>query len=71
MDKYAKKYEFGSAAGKGGYAAQTASSQKKRQAMQGNDGMSSPSIGNAGDLFLFEKWNAFKKNLKKEFDMVA
>ena len=39
--------------------------------MQGNDGMSSPSIGNAGDLFLFEKWNAFKKNLKKEFDMVV
>jgi hypothetical protein len=73
VHNYAKKYEFGGAAGKGGgYAAQTASSQKKRLAMQGgNDGMGSPGIGNAGDLFLFEKWNAFKKNLKKEFDIVA
>lgn len=30
-----------------------------------------PSGGNAGDIYLQEKWNTFKKNLKKEFDMVA
>ena len=39
--------------------------------MGGPDGLASPGIGNAGDLFLFEKWNAFKKNLTKEFDLVA
>ena len=39
--------------------------------MVGNDGMGSSSIGNAGDIFLHEKWNAFKKNLNKEFDIVV
>ena len=56
---------------KGGYAAQTASSQKKRQALGTDGGISSPQTANAGDIFLYEKWNAFKKNLKKEFSIVV
>jgi hypothetical protein len=72
---YSKKYEHSigpasSVREKQGYAAQTASSSKKRNALPGGD-MGGPAGGNAGDLFLQEKWNAFKKNLKKEFDEVT
>ena len=80
---YSKKYDYNAPQGGsstkvgGGYAAQTASSQKKRQAFgagAGNassDAVGSPQTANAGDIFLFEKWNAFKKTLKKEFSVVV
>lgn len=71
---YAKRYEHAGgppAVGreKQGYAAQTASSQKKRNAPGMEIG--GPQGGNAGDLFLNEKWNTFKKSLRREFEMVA
>ena len=75
VHNYSRRYEAAGGAGavgreKQGYAAQTASSQKKRNAHQGVDATGAPG-GTAGDIYLQEKWSTFKKNLKSEFDGIA